>query len=111
MESLALPSLSYPFLSSHFPQNILPSQRKPPEFSIFQERQLDRSLDDTMSQHTEVDDFKQEVLHNEHGLVQHHIDVKEAAEDGHVATDEYGHALVDIDQAASSRLARKVSTP
>jgi hypothetical protein len=37
-----------------------------------------------------------------------HIDIHEAAARGHVATDEKGNPLVEIDQAASNRLARKV---
>jgi hypothetical protein len=39
----------------------------------------------------------------------HHIDIHDAAAQGHVATDEKGQPLVEIDQAASARLARKVS--
>jgi hypothetical protein len=55
-------------------------------------------------------DIKEENLHVEDGFNLHHVDVKDAAADGHVATDEKGHTLVDIDPIASARLAWKVCT-
>lgn len=39
----------------------------------------------------------------------HHVDLHDAAAAGHLATDEKGNPLVDIDEVASRRLARKVS--
>jgi hypothetical protein len=66
---------------------------------------------------TAISDEKSSVEHVEYDQdrlelgkgVQHHIDIHDAAAQGHVATDEKGQPLVDIDQAASARLARKVS--
>jgi hypothetical protein len=67
-----------------------------------------------MSYRAEIDDMKQEINHVEQGLDKppyldlHHVDVKDAAAEGHVATDDKGHALVEIDPKESARLARKV---
>jgi hypothetical protein len=44
-----------------------------------------------------------------HAHAHAHINIHDAAARGHVATDEKGNPLVEIDQAASHRLALKVS--
>ncbi|KAJ9102006.1 hypothetical protein QFC19_004931 [Naganishia cerealis] len=65
-----------------------------------------------MAQHTTLpayDDeaMKHELSHVEFGTKEH-VDLHDAAAAGHLATDEHGHALVQIDKAASDRLARKI---
>jgi hypothetical protein len=53
-------------------------------------------------------DLKEQISHVEYDA-DHHVDLHDAAAAGHLATDEKGNPLVDIDEAASRRLARKVS--
>lgn len=52
-------------------------------------------------------DLKEQVSHVE--FDGHHIDLHDAAAAGHLATDERGNPLIEIDEVASKRLARKVS--
>ncbi|KAJ9093192.1 hypothetical protein QFC21_006509 [Naganishia friedmannii] len=51
--------------------------------------------------------MKHELSHAEFGSKEH-VDIHDAAAAGHLATDLHGHALVEIDKAASDRLARKI---
>lgn len=53
-------------------------------------------------------DLKEQISHVEYDA-NHHVDLHDAAAAGHLATDEKGNPLVDIDEVASRRLARKVS--
>jgi hypothetical protein len=53
-------------------------------------------------------DLKEQVSHVEYDE-NHHIDLHDAAAAGHLATDERGNPLIEIDEVASKRLARKVS--
>lgn len=53
-------------------------------------------------------DLKEQVSHVEYDG-HHHIDLHDAAATGHLATDERGNPLIEIDEVASRRLARKVS--
>lgn len=65
-----------------------------------------------MAQHTTLPTYddepmKHQLSHVEFGSKEH-VDIHDAAAAGHLATDLHGHALVQIDKAASDRLARKV---
>jgi hypothetical protein len=66
-----------------------------------------------MAQHTTLPTYDEEPMKHELSHVEfgskEHVDIHEAAAAGHLATDLHGHALVEIDKAASDRLARKVS--
>lgn len=53
-------------------------------------------------------DLKEQISHVEYDA-NHHVDLHDAAAAGHLATDERGNPLVDIDEVASRKLARKVS--
>ncbi|KAJ9106061.1 hypothetical protein QFC20_004123 [Naganishia adeliensis] len=52
-------------------------------------------------------DLKEQVSHVEYDG-HHHIDLHDAAAAGHHATDERGNPLIEIDEVASRRLARKI---
>lgn len=52
-------------------------------------------------------DLKEQISHVEYDA-NHRVDLHDAAAAGHLATDERGNPLVDIDEVASRRLARKV---
>lgn len=57
------------------------------------------------------DEEKGTHLHQEYqsqSELDQHVDVTDAAQAGHVATDAMGHALVEIDQKASDRLSIKM---
>lgn len=56
-------------------------------------------------------DLKEQVSHVEYGLkneVHYPVDLHDAAAAGHLATDERGKPLIEIDEVASKKLARKV---
>ncbi|KAJ9127761.1 hypothetical protein QFC24_000044 [Naganishia onofrii] len=52
-------------------------------------------------------DLKEQISHVEYDA-NHHVDLHDAAAAGHLATDERGNPLVDIDEVASRKLARKI---
>lgn len=54
-------------------------------------------------------DLKEQVSHVEYDA-HHPVDLHDAALAGHMATDERGNPLVDIDEVAGKKLARKVSS-
>lgn len=66
-----------------------------------------------MAQHTTLPTYDDDLMKHEHShaefATKEHVDIHDAAAAGHMATDLYGHVLVEIDKAASDRLARKVS--
>jgi hypothetical protein len=55
-----------------------------------------------------TDSAVDEKGHTQHKEILMKDVARDAAERGHLATDQYGHALVDFDQAAESRLRLKI---
>ncbi|KAJ9110827.1 hypothetical protein QFC22_006684 [Naganishia vaughanmartiniae] len=61
----------------------------------------------TIGSNYDDEPMKHELSHVEFGSKEH-VDIHDAAAAGHLATDLRGRALVEIDKAASDRLARKI---